>query len=190
MKKYWSQEKYLKAYRFAAEKHTNECKNSEEGQLFPGTNWSYVVHLSMVSMEIIAALKYESDINGDLAIQSAILHDTIEDTYTTRYELQSKFGQKVADGVQSLTKDEGIKEQDQMLDSLRRIKLGSKEIGMVKLADRITNLQPPPGHWTNDKKKKYLKEAQLIYDELKDASEYLSGRLRDKIQNYQTYIDG
>jgi (p)ppGpp synthase/HD superfamily hydrolase len=176
----WSQEKYLKAYRFAAEKHKD--------QLFPGTDWSYIVHLSMVSMEIIASLSHDSNTNGDLAVQVAILHDTIEDTYTTYEELQSKFGQKVAAGVLSLTKDKSIEKQDQMSDSLCRIKLQPKEIWMVKLVDRITNLQPPPDNWDNEKRIKYLKEARLIYEELKEASEYLSRRLKEKIQIYQTYI--
>ena len=56
---------------------------------------------------------------------------------------------------------------------------------MVKLADRITNLQPPPGHWENDRKKKYLKQAELIYEELKDGSLYLADRLKVKITKYQ-----
>ena len=30
MKNYWSQDRYLKAYRFAAEKHTNEFKKSKK----------------------------------------------------------------------------------------------------------------------------------------------------------------
>ena len=176
----WSQEKYIEAYRFAAEKH--------KGQLFPGTDWSYVVHLSMVSMEIIASLNHEEGVNGDFAVQAAILHETIEDTDTTYEELQSRFGQKIADGVLSLTKDKSVKKESRMLDSLRRIKMQAKEIWMVKLADRITNLQPPPADWDNEKRKNYLKQAQLIYDELKDASEYLSKRLEEKIQTYHNYF--
>ena len=176
----WSQEKYIEAYRFAAEKH--------KGQLFPGTDWSYVVHLSMVSMEIIASLNYESDLNGDLAVQAAILHDTIEDTNTTYEEVQSKFGQKIVNGVLSLTKDKSVEKTERMIDNLNRIKMQPKEIWMVKLADRITNLQPPPSHWDNDKKINYLKEAQLINDELKDGSEYLSKRLGGKILDYQAFI--
>jgi len=40
----------------------------------------------MVTMEIIAALSHESEMNGNLAVQVAILHDVIEDTNTTTYE--------------------------------------------------------------------------------------------------------
>jgi (p)ppGpp synthase/HD superfamily hydrolase len=181
MKNNWSQDKYIETFRFAAEKHN--------GQVFPGTDWPYLVHISMVSMEIIAALNHEPDLNGDLALQVAILHDIIEDTDTTYNELQLKFGQKVADGVLSLTKDKSIEKHDQMFDSLRRIKMQSQEIWMVKLADRITNLQPPPSHWNNAKKTKYLKQAGLIYDELNDASDYLSKRLEEKTSIYQGYID-
>lgn len=57
----WSQEAYIKAYRFAAERH--------KGQLVPGTEWSYLAHLSMVGMEIMAALNHETDIRlfqGDM----------------------------------------------------------------------------------------------------------------------------
>jgi (p)ppGpp synthase/HD superfamily hydrolase len=176
----WSQESYIKAYRFAAEKH--------KGQLVPGTEWSYLAHLSMVSMEIIAALNHETDMDGDMAVQVAILHDSIEDTDTIYDEVLSEFGPKVADGILALTKDENVEKQNQMRDSLRRIKLQPKEIWMVKLADRVTNLQPPPYYWTTEKRKKYLDQAKLILDELRACSVFLSNRLNEKIQVYQSYI--
>jgi (p)ppGpp synthase/HD superfamily hydrolase len=58
---------------------------------------------------------------------------------------------------------------------------------MVKMADRITNLQPPPHYWTKEKINNYREEAQLILDELGKANEHLAKRLADKIQNYQQY---
>ena len=176
----WSQESYISAYRFAAEKHI--------GQKVPDTEWSYLAHISMVSMEVMAALNYENNVDGDLAVQAAILHDTIEDTDTTYDEILSEFGKSVADGVLALTKDKTMEKQEQMLDSLKRIKLQPKEIWLVKMADRITNLQPPPSYWNQDKKKKYMKEAQLILDGLRSCSEFLANRLEEKIRNYQAYI--
>ncbi|WP_320043055.1 HD domain-containing protein [uncultured Desulfobacter sp.] len=139
-------------------------------------------------MEIIAALNHESDMNGNLAVQAAILHDTIEDTDTTYDELFSEFGQPVADGVLALTKDEAIEKQHQMSDSLRRIKRQPIEIWMVKLADRITNLQMPPANWTIEKRRNYLDQARLIWEELKSGNKFLSTRLNEKIQVYQLYI--
>jgi guanosine-3',5'-bis(diphosphate) 3'-pyrophosphohydrolase len=52
-----------------------------------------------------------------------------------------------------LTKTKNNEEPDRMADNLSRIKMQSKEISMVKLADRIINLQTPPGHRTNEKNK-------------------------------------
>ena len=77
--------------------------------------------------------------------------------------------------------------QEQMLDSLQRIKQQPLEVGMVKLADRITNLQPPPHYWTKEKINSYREEAQIILDTLGCSNEFLAQRLADKIKNYQQY---
>lgn len=75
----WSQDVYIKAYRFAAEAHWNRSKK----QHVPGTDIPYLMHFSMVAMEVIPALEKETGLNGNLAVQCALLHDTIEDTDTT-----------------------------------------------------------------------------------------------------------
>jgi (p)ppGpp synthase/HD superfamily hydrolase len=59
---------------------------------------------------------------------------------------------------------------------------------MVKLADRISNLQPPPRHWSKDRIRDYHREAQVIHDALKDASAFLAGRLRLKIKEYAAFV--
>ena len=75
-----------------------------------------------------------------------------------------------------------------LADSLDRIKAQPREIWMVKLADRITNLQPPPVHWTQAKILKYRDEAIEIHTHLQSASPFLALRLAAKIQNYPPKI--
>jgi (p)ppGpp synthase/HD superfamily hydrolase len=58
---------------------------------------------------------------------------------------------------------------------------------MVKLSDRITNLQPPPRHWSKEKTRTYRSEAILILDKLGDANRYLAERLKTKIAEYEQY---
>jgi len=58
---------------------------------------------------------------------------------------------------------------------------------MVKLADRITNLAPPPAFWTREKCQHYLEDALIIHDTLKDASATLGKRLLEKIKEYRQY---
>jgi (p)ppGpp synthase/HD superfamily hydrolase len=184
MPNHWSQDTYIRAYRFAAEAHN--------GQLVPGTTLPYIMHVSLVAMEITAALSVEPFKNPDLAIQVALLHDTLEDTDVTYGEVESQFGTDVADGVMALTIDETIRpDLDkferrwlQLEDYIRRIKQQPQEIWMVKMADRITNLQPPPEHWDNKMIERYREGAEVIYKELVPASAFLGERLRVKIDGY------
>nr|MDZ8234966.1 HD domain-containing protein [Nostoc sp. ChiQUE02] len=178
--KNWSQETYIKAFNKAAHAH--------QGQKIPGSEIPYIVHLNFVSMEVIAALSVETEHDGNLAIQCAILHDTIEDTDTTFKEIKTEFGESVANGVLALTKDESLAKHLQMADSLQRIKKQPQEIWMVKLADRISNLQAPPHYWTQDKIIRYREEGIQIYEALQDASPFLASRLAKLIEDYKVFI--
>lgn len=185
----WSREKYFKAYNFAAEAH--------KGQLVPGTDMPYVVHASIVAMEIIAALAVETVERPNLAVQCALLHDCLEDTYIVYDEIVTQYGIYVADGVLALSKDGAVgKTEDeykrdrlQLEDSLQRIKQQPREIWMVKMADRIVNLQRPPSHWNDGKIVWYKQGAELIHKELSSASEYLGERLRARIDRYPESTD-
>ncbi|GAB7087493.1 HD domain-containing protein [Marinifilum fragile] len=178
-----TQEIYQRALKFAGEKHKN--------QKVPGTNSNYLLHLSNVAMEILMAFAAEKNFDVDFAIQLAILHDTIEDTDTEFAELKERFGERVAQGVLALTKNVDLpSKKEQMLDSLSRINQLEKEVGMVKLADRITNLQEPPHYWDNDKIEKYRKEAELISQTLVNKNDYLNIRLESKIEEHKQYLNG
>ena len=173
----WSQEKYIRALKYAAEAHS--------GQTVPGSDLPYIVHVTMVAMEVIAALAHEGGLDGDLAVQCALLHDVIEDAGISYKKLAAEFGLAVADGVLALSKNGDFESKhDQMQDSLERIREQPKEIWMVKLADRITNLQPPPGHWGVDKITSYREEGREILNKLGEGCPYLSVRLRQKIAEY------
>jgi (p)ppGpp synthase/HD superfamily hydrolase len=176
----WSQETYITAYRFAAYAH--------RGQTVPGTDLPYIMHLSFVCMEVLAALTVETGHDENLAIQCALLHDVLEDTATTYAQVQTAFGPAVAAGVLALSKDAALAKPLQLADSLRRICQQAPEIWMVKLADRITNLQPPPAYWTDDKRVQYRQEAIHIHTALGVASPFLAARLLTKIDAYSTYL--
>ncbi|MCL9806890.1 HD domain-containing protein [Flavobacterium amniphilum] len=172
---------YQDTLKFAAGKH------AENNQTIPGTNLPYVVHLSNVAMEILIASQETEQFGIEFAIQVALLHDTLEDTNTTFEELTETFSLEVANAVSALTKRNDIPKAEKMKDSLKRIKELSKEVGAVKLADRITNLQSPPSHWSFEKRLEYQKEAIQILEELKGANTYLENRLKAKIDEYSRY---
>jgi (p)ppGpp synthase/HD superfamily hydrolase len=177
------QSSYQKAILFAAKKH------ADVGQTIPGTDIPYVVHLSNVAMEILMAARYTEHFDLEFAVQVALLHDTLEDTITTFEEITANFGMNIAKAVEALTKNDEIPVSEKMQDSLTRILLLPKEVWAVKLADRITNLQKPPAHWDDSKIQKYHHEANTILGYLKGGNEYLESRLRQKIQQYESYFN-
>jgi len=178
----WNQDRTLTAWNFASQAHN--------GQTMPGTDIAYINHIGSVSMEVMAAINEVPACtdNPNLAVLCALLHDTIEDTDTSFEKLIELFGVKVAEGVQALSKDKTLPGKcAQMADSLARIRKQPIEVWMVKLADRIINLQTPPAHWNRDKILSYCDEAKVILDALGSAHHALARRLRDKIENYKQY---
>lgn len=172
----WSQDKYIQAIKFAARAHGE--------QKMPGIKAPYVTHLSMVCMEVIAALSSDDNLNQDLAIQCALLHDTIEDTDITYENIKKTFSQAIADGVMALTKNVDLPKEDRLADTISRIKKQPKEIWIVKLADRIINLEPPPKEWSDEKIIRYHDSAKILYEELGSASHFLSKRFKKRLDNY------
>ena len=173
---------YQQAIKFASAKHL------EKGQKVPGTNLPYDVHISNVAMEVLIAGFNTPNFDLGFAVQVALLHDTIEDTATDFEELNSKFGFEVAKAVSALSKNETLPKEQRMKDCLIRIKKLQPEVWAIKLADRITNLQPPPPDWGKEKRIKYQEEARLILSELGSGNEYLAKRLEAKIEQYGSYI--
>jgi (p)ppGpp synthase/HD superfamily hydrolase len=172
----WSQDRYNAALRFAAEAHRT--------QTVPGTDLPYLMHLASVAMETIAGCAADAAIDADLAVQCALLHDSIEDAGVSEATLAERFGADVAAGVAALSKRKGFAKADAMRDSLTRIRERPHAVWLVKLADRITNLQPPPKHWTAEKIVTYRAEAEVILRELGPASPFLAKRLAEKIAAY------
>jgi guanosine-3',5'-bis(diphosphate) 3'-pyrophosphohydrolase len=176
------QSHYQQAIKFSTARH------AAKQQKVPGTNLPYVVHLSNVAMEVIIAGSQTPGFDLDFAVQVALLHDTIEDTETIYQELSDTFGRTIADGVLALTKDATLPKEQRTMDSLTRIRKMPKEVWAVKLADRINNLQPPPGHWSKDKRLEYQNEARLILEILGEGNTYLAQRLRTLIIEYGEYL--
>ena len=180
----WSPDVFAKAWHFASLCHAGQTHFGPEA----GTSFEYLHHVGSVAVELIWALQTTPDADGDLAVQCAVLHDVIEDTGATYDLVAESFGKDVADGVLALSKDPTLPKAEQMADSLRRIRQQPKEVWIVKMADRIANLDPPPYHWDDAKIEAYRQEAIANHDALHTANEALASRLRDKIDQYERFL--
>lgn len=178
----FSQENFLKALEYASKAH---------GEQKTPKGLPYLTHLMAVTMEVIHACDKSGldEEKRNLAISCALLHDTIEDTHITYDDLYTQFSPEIADGVEALSKDKTLpSKNEQMRDSIEKLMNQPYEVQMVKLADRVTNLQSPPNHWDNEKIKAYQKEAKFILSCLKNSNIHLSVRLEEKIEAYSKYL--
>ncbi len=85
-------------------------------------------------------LKYKKSKNIEVLLMSACLHDTIEDTDTTYYDIFQNFGPQVASLVLELTTDEDMKNE---LGKVKYLKIKMKNMSSwaltIKLCDRLDN---------------------------------------------------
>jgi (p)ppGpp synthase/HD superfamily hydrolase len=184
----WSADRYNKALRFAGEWHGD--------QKVPGTEISYLMHLTQVCQQALWGALSDPSLDINLVMEAALLHDVIEDTPCGHAEVRARFGQATADGVLALSKrsvrdDQLLDKRAQMLDSLARIGEQPPEIALVKMADRCTNLQAPPAHWYEREGKiaAYLAEAEVIRDHLGGANAALAETMDRKMADYRQYLD-
>ncbi len=177
----WSIENYAAAWAFATRAHMGQTYGGRhEGERIP-----YIAHLASVAAEVLWAVGAEPGWDVDLAVQCALLHDVVEDTGASLDRLAERFGPRVAEGVAALTKDKSIASKTaQMDDSLGRIRLQPKEVWVVKMCDRITNLYHPPHYWDQHKIGQYREEAKIILAALGSANEKAAHRLAKMISEY------
>ncbi len=167
---------WLDAWRFAAEAHNT--------QKVPDADLPYLHHLGRVVLVVLEANQSEAIPDIDLAVICAILHDCIEDQNVDHTDLVGHFGKSIADGVLALSKNPNVPKSEAMTDSLARIRKQPLSVWCVKLADRISNLQKPPAHWSSEKCLAYRTEAQQILDALGSANQRLASWLLSSIETY------
>lgn len=160
-----------RAYVLSAKAHKGTVRLSGE---------PYLIH----PLEVAHVL---SKMNLDVqSVASGLLHDTLEDSYLVKEELEQYFGKEVAGLVDGVTKISQIKmsgSEDNRAESLRKMILAtSKDIRviLIKLADRYHNMQTLK-FLSADKQVEIARETLDIYAPLAHrlGIEWLKGELED-----------
>ncbi len=125
-------ERLQRAYVFTAKVHDGQERLSGE---------PYLIHPLEVA-GILLDLRVDED-----TIIAGLLHDTLEDTLTTREEIERLFGERVAFLVEGLTKIARIEfrsAREQQAENFRKMLVAMSEdirILMIKLSDRLHNMR-------------------------------------------------
>ena len=115
---------------FAAQKHAGQKYGDKE----------YTEHLKEVS-QVIRRFGYEfTPSDFELLLECAFLHDTLEDTSTTKQELEEQFGKEVAELVYLVSDEPGKSRKERKQKTYPKIASSGTAIAL-KLADRIANVE-------------------------------------------------
>lgn len=144
-----------RAVDFAARKHTNQKRKGAAAE-------PYLNHLTEVALMVAEATE-----GRDLvAVMGAYLHDTIEDTNATREELEDEFGAEVAALVAEVTDDKSRPKAERKATQVRSAPHKSERAKLVKIADKISNLNSllssPPTDWEDSRKREYVDWAAQV----------------------------
>ena len=121
-----------RAFEYAAWRHAGQRRKSGE---------PYILHPIEVAI-LLAEQQMDS-----VCLQTALLHDVVEDTKAKLEEVQKSFGEEVArcvDGVTKLRKLKFHSREERQAESVRKMLLAMVtdiRVILVKLADRLHNLR-------------------------------------------------
>jgi guanosine-3',5'-bis(diphosphate) 3'-pyrophosphohydrolase len=151
---------FIRAVDFAAAKHRNQRRKDEEAS-------PYINH----PIALTQVLKVEAGVADIAVLGAALLHDTIEDTETTREELEREFGPRIAGIVVEVTDDTSLRKEDRKRLQVEHAATLSREAKLVKLADKICNVRDmvdaPPAHWNLARRQEYFDWAKEVVDQLR-----------------------
>ena len=140
------------AYKYAKEKHKGQFRKTGE---------PYIIHPLQVAY-ILTSIKADKE-----TIIAALLHDTIEDTETSKKDIEEKFGENVARLVDGVTKINNINvstDNEYLTSYYKKIIVGMSEdvrVIIIKLADRLHNMRTLYA-LPHEKQKKKAKETLEI----------------------------
>ena len=171
----------LSAASFAAKKHSAQRRKGDAAE-------PYVNHVLEVAQLVSGALP-EPDIN---LVVAALLHDVIEDTDTSRQELEERFGRDVAALVAELTDDKSLPKAERKRLQIVNAPKKSARAQMIKIADKISNLRSimasPPLDWDYRRKKEYFAWAKEVVDGLTEPNQILKEKFEKVVKAFDEAV--
>jgi len=156
-------ELFLEVLAFSAHKHRAHRRKDRHAS-------AYINH----PIALAKALHNEGRVADSITICAAILHDTVEDTKTTREELVAAFGKSVADIVMEVTDNKRLHKHTRKRLQIEHAPHLSHRAKLIKLADKICNLRDikssPPVGWSRKRKQEYFDWAKQVVDGLRGVS--------------------
>lgn len=152
--------KMLQAASFAAKKHYNQKRKGNDAA-------PYINH----PLEVANILASVGEIEDYDILIAAVLHDTIEDTETTKEEITELFGEKVCNYVLEVTDDKSLPKAERKQLQVEHAPHLSGGAKVIKLGDKISNIRDvadnPPDGWSDERRIEYLNWGEAVVSGLR-----------------------
>jgi guanosine-3',5'-bis(diphosphate) 3'-pyrophosphohydrolase len=156
----------LRAADFAARRHADQRRKGPDQE-------PYVNHL----IEVANHLSQSAAGHDPILLAAGLLHDTVEDTETTVQELESAFGQAVAQIVAEVTDDKSLPSETRKRLQIERITFKSERAQLLSMADKTANvsslLRSAPANWPQSRIVAYGVWAEAVVAQIRSRDAYL-----------------
>ena len=173
--------KFIKAASFSAKKHIDQKRKGDSAS-------PYINHPLEVANLLVNVGKVE-DVE---VLTAAVLHDTIEDTGTTKEEITELFGEKVCRMVLEVTDDKSLPKAERKQKQIEHAPHLSEGAKQIKLGDKISNItdvmNDPPAGWSKERRLEYIEWGEKVVAGLRGANPALENRFDELVKKAKEKI--
>ncbi len=171
----------LKAASFAAKKHIDQKRKGD-------TAAPYINH----PLEVANLLANKGNVKDTDVLIAAMLHDTIEDTDTTKEEIIELFGEKVCGFVLEVTDDKSLPKAERKQKQVEHAPHLSDGAKQIKLGDKISNItdivSDPPAGWSKERRLEYIVWGEKVVAGLRGANPVLENHFDELVKKAKEEI--
>lgn len=155
-----------KAIRFAAKKHAGQYRDGDA----PLPYFSHPI-------EVLILVRHGAKVTDEDVLCAAVLHDVVEDCGVTFDKIEAKFGKRVREIVQQVTRIDPSSDQIQGMSPeqiwemrneilMEEIAQMGPEARCIKLADRLSNISESMHTRQGDKLERYIRQTWMILERI------------------------
>ena len=174
--------KLLQAISFAAKKHARQKRKGADGQ-------PYINHV----LEVANLLANVGKIEDYDVLIAAVLHDTIEDTETTKREITKLFGATVSQYVAEVTDNKNLPKARRKELQIKHAPHISDSAKLVKLGDKISNIKDvwenPPAGWSEKRRLEYIEWGENVINGLRGVNSNLEEYFDETVREARRRIE-
>ena len=165
----------LQAAGFAAKKHISQKRKGSDAA-------PYINH----PLEVANLLANIGKIEDYDVLIAAVLHDTIEDTETTKEEITELFGANVCEIVLEVTDNKSLpkaERKQKQIEHALHLSTGAK---LIKLGDKISNITDvmnnPPDGWSDERRLEYVNWGEKVIAGVRGTNQNLEKHFDEVIK--------